>query len=70
MKATIDQKYAQQARQLLSTFIGMMMEDASDTALRVGRRSSAHGELLQLGQDVTALAIAMEVIHRRGRQSR
>jgi methionine synthase II (cobalamin-independent) len=63
----IDPSLAQEARQLLSVAIGVMIEDVQDLAVRVHVDGEADrdGILLQTGQDVVALAAAMGVLSRR-----
>ena len=66
----IDRETARQGTELLSTLIGVLMEDTAPEAVRTGRGGPKHGMLLEVGRDVIALATAMEVIARRSRPLR
>ncbi len=64
----IDPELAQRATRLLSTVVGELVEDEHVALLTVpvrGAEAAQAERLAALGRDVTALALALEVILRR-----
>ena len=68
----MDQATAREAGEVLATLIGEIMEDEVDLALTAGGQGDGLDRVVRLrlaGEDIAALATAIEIVGRRGAHS-